>query len=311
MKKYVLVIIILCASVSIKVFSQTVVVTDDPVYTTGDASAVMEIKSSNGGFLPPRMTQAQRLAVSSPAQGLLVYQTDGTSGLYQYDGSAWSMLTDTENLWSENGSDIYYSAGKVGIGTSTPEASAVMEVNSTNGGFLPPRMTQAQRLAVSSPAQGLLVYQTDGTAGLYQYDGSAWSMLTDNENLWSENGSDIYFNTGNIGVGTTTPSSTMTLSGSFSLPLTTQASTYTIASTDYTVLCNAGSMTINLPSAATAAGRVYVIKKISSTAGTITIDPSSTETIDGALTNIELVNQWSSIMIQSDGINWLILSKIL
>ena len=58
-----------------------------------------------------------------------------------------------------------------------PDASAMLDVQSTSKGFLPPRMTAAQRAAVSSPATGLTVYQTDGTAGLYSYDGSAWKLV--------------------------------------------------------------------------------------------------------------------------------------
>jgi hypothetical protein len=75
---------------SVTSYSQTVVVTDDNTYTTGNASSVLDVKSTTKGFLIPRMTSAQRTAISSPATGLLVYQTDGTTGFYYYDGSAWT-----------------------------------------------------------------------------------------------------------------------------------------------------------------------------------------------------------------------------
>ncbi len=76
-------------------FSQTVVVTDDAAYTTGNASSVLDVKSVSKGFLAPRMTQAQRVAITSPADGLMVYQTDGTKGFYYYNGTttAWVLLT--------------------------------------------------------------------------------------------------------------------------------------------------------------------------------------------------------------------------
>jgi uncharacterized protein (TIGR02145 family) len=56
-------------------------------------SAELEVKSSTKGFLPPRMTKAERDAILTPAAGLLVYQTDGDetnpTGLYFFDGAAW------------------------------------------------------------------------------------------------------------------------------------------------------------------------------------------------------------------------------
>lgn len=56
-------------------------------------------------------------------------------------------------------------------------ASAALDVNSTTQGFLPPRMTQTQRLAISSPATGLMVYQTDGTVGWYGKKASGWVLI--------------------------------------------------------------------------------------------------------------------------------------
>jgi hypothetical protein len=63
---------------------------------------------------------------------------------------------------------------QVGIGTNAPHTSAMLEVSSTSKGFLPPRMTAAQRSNITSPVEGLLVYQTDGDKGLYQYQSAQW-----------------------------------------------------------------------------------------------------------------------------------------
>jgi hypothetical protein len=63
---------------------------------------------------------------------------------------------------------------RVGIGTTSPAASAALEVKSTTKGLLIPRMTQTQREAIASPAQGLLVYETDNNKGIWHYDGSSW-----------------------------------------------------------------------------------------------------------------------------------------
>src|SRR5438105_15153716 len=52
--------------------------------------------------------------------------------------------------------------GRVGIGTTLPAGSALLDLTSTIRGFLTPRMAATQRAAIASPAQGLLVYQIDG-----------------------------------------------------------------------------------------------------------------------------------------------------
>jgi hypothetical protein len=54
-----------------------------------DLSSVLDITSTTKGFLPPRMTEAQKLAISTPAVGLMIYQTDGTEGLYIYASIGW------------------------------------------------------------------------------------------------------------------------------------------------------------------------------------------------------------------------------
>jgi len=63
--------------------------------------------------------------------------------------------------------------GAVGIGTTAPDASAVLDITSTGKGLLPPRMTQAQRDAIASPATGLTVYNTT-TNHLNTWNGSKW-----------------------------------------------------------------------------------------------------------------------------------------
>lgn len=61
--------------------------------TNADNSALLDIKSNSKGILIPRMTAAQKTAITSPASGLLIYQTDGTTGFYYYNGSAWASLS--------------------------------------------------------------------------------------------------------------------------------------------------------------------------------------------------------------------------
>ena len=67
---------------------------------------------------------------------------------------------------------------QVGIGTTTPDASAALDVTSTTQGFLPPRLTEAQMNGVASPVEGLMVYCSDcATKGMYVFTGSAWEQL--------------------------------------------------------------------------------------------------------------------------------------
>lgn len=284
-----------------------------------DGSAMLDVTSTDRGILIPRMTGVQRDAISTPAVGLLVYQTDGTSGYYYYDGSDWvgigssttgvtsvdatapvestggttpvismdaatgsndgyltsadwttfsskaddsgvtavtgtgpisstggttpeisisladgttngylsstdwnifnnkaddggvsevtgtgvvsvangtttpeisvSQATTSTNgylsstdwnafndkvgsQWTTSGSDIYYNSGvKIGAESST-HSSAILDISSTSSGMLIPRMSSTQRTSISSPAAGLLVYQTS-PQGLWYFDSSA------------------------------------------------------------------------------------------------------------------------------------------
>ena len=105
---------------------------------------------------------------------------------------------------------------QVGIGTTSPDASAALDISATDAGILIPRMTQSQRDGISSPATGLLIYQSDNITGFYYYNGSTWVSLsgggTDND--WTIAGNDIYnANSGNIGIGNAAPSAKFHLTG--------------------------------------------------------------------------------------------------
>jgi uncharacterized protein (TIGR02145 family) len=74
-------------------------------------------------------------------------------------------------------------AQNIGIGTNTPHSSAALEVSSNNSGFLPPRMSYAQRNSINNPAQGLIIYCTDcgNNGGEPQYfNGTAWYNINGN-----------------------------------------------------------------------------------------------------------------------------------
>ena len=124
---------------------------------------------------------------------------------------------------------------QTGIGTTTPNASAKLEVAATDKGFLVPRMTAAQRTAIPSPANGLLVYQTDDVSGFYVNSGTSVSpvWLRVNTN-WTRTGNDIAYTTGNISTtGTLTGgnSSTSSISG-FAANVATISANYSITAAD-------------------------------------------------------------------------------
>lgn len=79
------------------------------------------------------------------------------------------------------GTTTAFAQQNVGINTTTPDASAALDVTSTNKGVLVPRMNQSQRTGISNPATGLLIWQTDGTSGFYYNAGTpaspSWIQL--------------------------------------------------------------------------------------------------------------------------------------
>ncbi len=69
---------------------------------------------------------------------------------------------------------------QVGVGTTSPDVSSMLEVNSTDKGVLIPRINLSQRgnIDLSESPESLFIYQTDNTPGFYYYDGSQWIRIT-------------------------------------------------------------------------------------------------------------------------------------
>lgn len=73
------------------------------------------------------------------------------------------------------------SKGGVGIGTTTPDNSAILDLSSSDKGLLLPRMSLQERTEIKEPAKGLMVYQTNFMSGLYIYNGDVWSAIGSTE----------------------------------------------------------------------------------------------------------------------------------
>jgi hypothetical protein len=91
-------------------------------------------------------------------------------------------LSSADNQWRVDGNSISNkNSGNVGVGTNSPDGSALLDLSSDSKGLLTPRMNAGQRTSLSNPATGLLVYQTESPQGFYYNRGTPgspdWIML--------------------------------------------------------------------------------------------------------------------------------------
>lgn len=152
------------------------------------ASATSEIRITSGGNVGiGTASPASKLQISADGSNGTAMSAVGTLAINSVspqinfndtDHADWAIHANSNKLffirepWNINDL-VLDGAGSIGMGTNAPNASALLDLTSTTKGFLPPRMTTAQRDAIASPAIGLLVFNT--TAGQFQFwNGSAW-----------------------------------------------------------------------------------------------------------------------------------------
>ena len=152
----------------------------------------------------------------------------------------------------------WYSNAQTGIGTTTPNAAAKLEIASTDKGLLIPRMTKAQResITLAAAANGLLVYQTDDVVGFYVNNSTtttpSWTRLNSD---WTRSSSNnISYTAGNIstsGALTGGNSDTSSISGFSANIATVSTATYTLLPADNGKVIqstSASAITITIPS---------------------------------------------------------------
>ena len=159
------------------------------LHVNGTARVVNNIFSGNGTYFT---TGSQSIASASTANAYVEISSGASNSaalIFSKAGSLstlWQLYADSSSniAFFRNGVNkeifkIFESTKNIGIdevsGTSTflDVASAKLFVNSTTKGFLPPRMTNAQMLAIAAPAAGLVVYDTTNNKHC-GYNGTAW-----------------------------------------------------------------------------------------------------------------------------------------
>ena len=122
------------------------------------------------------------IEINGSANALLALNVGGANYSYLYQNGTDMSLWNTKNgymRFGTNGNEAARidSSGNLGIGTTSPNASAILDAQSTTKGVRFPNMTGTQKNAISSPAAGLVVFDTT-LAKLCVYSGSAWQTIT-------------------------------------------------------------------------------------------------------------------------------------
>lgn len=139
-------------------------------------SAILEVNSNRGGLLIPRLDQFQITAIANPLAGFIVYDVSNNLLKY-YNGTSWEWLCGVPD---GNPSGSVVNNTNVGINDNNlaPDPSAILDVASTSKALLLPRLTNAERDAIKSPAAGLVIYNKT-TNYINYYDGlGMWQELT-------------------------------------------------------------------------------------------------------------------------------------
>jgi uncharacterized protein (TIGR02145 family) len=139
------------------------------------SSAILDLQSTQHGLLVPRMTTTQRDAIKTPAEGLLIYNTS-TNKLDVYTGAEGWFSLNAISDGAATGSTAPGGGMSVNESGADPHDAAILDVSSTEKGFLLPRSETGD---VNSPIESLIIFNTL-TKRISIYDGSDWEELLHN-----------------------------------------------------------------------------------------------------------------------------------
>ena len=207
MKKQKLFLVVIAIIISNSLAAQVAINTDG---SSGDASAMLDIKSTTSGLLPPRMTEAQRTEITSPATGLLVYQTNLRDGYYYNSGTPASpswvnviypiytadmVLTTNADGYittsSVTDSELGYLSGVTGnvqgqingLSSNASRQNAVKDIINNNT-VSPPTENAGDRYILSSDGGSPHAdWDWPSPGDIVEFDGSSWQSTTPQEGM--------------------------------------------------------------------------------------------------------------------------------
>jgi hypothetical protein len=143
---------------------------------------VSKFKVTNGGNLTVGGTGNDGIInLARGSNGAIVgaiIQTTSFTQIHNYQGNGTDFFvagaTNVQRAFVRN---TGFGVSGTNGGNFTLDASAALQVNSVIQGFLPPRMTNAQRIAIATPAVGLMVYCTDAIEGIYVNKSTGWTFV--------------------------------------------------------------------------------------------------------------------------------------
>ena len=226
-----------------------------------------------------------------------------------------------------NGGDMAVDAGGLAFSTQGSTPIAFWRDNYTNHSM---RISAAGRLLINNTNDEGFTLDVNGTgrfSGSVDITGTGDVLVlrksnnvpavafigTSTNKSVIEGGDNFDFYTGNIKRLTIASTGAATFSSSVSTPHTTKTANYTLTETDYTVGFDcASNRTATLPDATTCAGRIYVIYQYNTGSGarSVTLDGNGSQTINGVTTySLAPYCDFTSVVIQSNGSNWIIISS--